>query len=323
MRHNALKEIYKTIDAGTAQEKLENLPNFPKIIELEITNHCNFQCIMCPTGIDTAKRQRGYMSDETYYKLIDEISAHKVALKFVGQGEPLLHQKAIYYMTMARKKGIITHLTTNGSLLSKDMMKRIIEDEALDSIKFSFQGVDSFGYSMLRQKDNFEELINTIEEFYDFRGDKEKPYITIGTSITNETDEEVDAFICKASKISDKVEVGMTQLESSELFHIKNDRYREKLEELQSRQMKSKKRYVCCPHVFDVITVRWNGDIAACCADIDGTMTLGNIKSDTILECWQGEKECSYRKILSEGRYEDIEVCRDCYDVYGWTYGEN
>lgn len=324
MRENELKKIYKTIDNGTAAEKIARLPEFPKIIEFEITNHCNFNCLMCPTGIGTAKRDRGYMSDEMFNKLLDEVAKYKVAIKFVGQGESLLHPKALYYMAEAKKRGIITHLTTNGSLLTEEMMDELINSQALDSIKFSFQGIDAKGYEVLRQKNGFNELMKKIELLYKKRGDKDKPFITIGTSITSESKDSIEKFISNAEKISDRVEVGKTNLERSQLSSVKNPIIRDELEKLRKDQKSSeKKRYVCCPQVFDTIAVRWNGDITACCADIDGTMTLGNIERDSILDCWNGAKENAYRKILAEGRYCDIEACKECYDVYGWTYGEN
>lgn len=321
-RVNSLKEIYKTIDTGTAEGKLKSLPPFPKIVEFEITNHCNFNCIMCPTGIGTAKRTRGYMTDEVFDKVIDEISKYNIALKFVGQGETLLHPNAIIYIRRAKEKGIITHLTTNGSLLTHEMMDEFV-NMGLDSIKFSFQGVDADGYLLLRQKDNFSQLMDVIKQLHDIRGDKEKPYITIGTSVVNEEKQEIEKFINFGNLIADKVEIGITNLETSDLSLIKNTIYRSKLEEIQKRQTGNKKRYICCPQVFDTITVRWNGDISACCGDVDGLMTLGNIQNKSIKECWDSDKENMYRQILAKGRYEDIEACKDCYDVYGWTYGES
>ena len=45
-----LKPFYDVIDTGNPKEKWERLPEFPQIIELEITNHCNFQCVMCKIG---------------------------------------------------------------------------------------------------------------------------------------------------------------------------------------------------------------------------------------------------------------------------------
>lgn len=321
-RVNRLKEIYRTIDNGTGEYKIQNLPMFPKIIEFEVTNHCNFQCLMCKTGVGTSIRERGYMSDEVFEKVIEEINQYPIALKFVGQGEPLLHSKCIEYIKKAKGNGIIVHLTTNGSLLDESMMKELIEAR-LDSIKFSFQGIDAEGYKTLRQKDAFEDLLERIKMLFKLRGDREFPYITIGTSVTNEKKEQVENFFHICSKVCDKVEIGITTLEFIDLEKIKNEGIRNAFKCIQEQQNKAKKRYVCCPQVFDTISVRWNGDITACCADLDGVMTLGNILKNSILDCWNSPVENKYREILARCEYEKLELCKNCYDVYGWTYGEN
>ena len=321
-RVNRLKEIYKTIDNGGVEDKVCNLPQFPKIIEFEVTNHCNFQCLMCKTGVGTSTRSRGYMTDEIYQRVIEEIKEYPVALKFVGQGEPTLHPHLTEYLRIAKENNIITHLTTNGSLLNEAMMQEMIDAE-LSSIKFSFQGVDAEGYKMLRQKDNFEELMQKIELLYRLRGDKEFPYITIGTSVTNESGEKVQAFRERCKNICDKVEVGITTLEFIDLDKIRDERYKSEIKKIQEHQDQIKRRYICCPQIFDTIAVRWNGDITACCADQDGVMTLGNIATKSILECWNSPQENKYREILSKCEYDKLELCKDCYDVYGWTYGDN
>lgn len=321
-RVNRLKEIYKTIDNGTAEEKMKNLPKFPKIIEFEITNHCNFQCLMCKTGVGTSLRERGYMSDEVFDRIIDEIKHYPIALKFVGLGEPLLHPKCIEYIKKAKENNIIVHLTTNASLLDEKKMQGLIDAE-LDSIKFSFQGVDREGYMILRQKDNYEELMKKIEQLHTLRGEREFPYITIGTSVTDEKKEQVEAFRSECSKISDKVEIGITTLEFIDLEKIQSEAVRDNLRKIQENQDQAKQRYVCCPQIFDTIAVRWNGDVTACCADSDGVMTLGNVLKESILDCWNSAKENKYREILARCEYDKLELCRDCYDVYGWTYGDN
>jgi len=321
-RKNRLKEIYETIDNGIATEKINNVPEFPKIIEFEITNHCNFQCLMCKTGVGTSTRERGYMTDDIFDRVISEICEHNVALKFVGQGEPLLHPKAVEYIKKAKKGGVICHLTTNGSLLDEEMMQKLIDCE-LDSIKFSFQGVDAKGYKQLRQKDNYEELLGKIARLYELRGEREFPYITIGTSVTSESKETVDAFKVRCKDICDKVEVGITTLEFIDLAKVKDENTRNELQEIQRKENEIKRRYKCCPQIFDTIAVRWNGDVTACCADLDGVMTLGNISKSSILECWNSPRENKYRELLSKCEYDKLELCRDCYDVYGWTYGDN
>ncbi len=321
-RKNPLKEIYGTIDHGTAKEKMLSLPEFPKIIEFELTNHCNYKCIMCPTGLNTAKRSRGYMKEEIYHKILGEMKNYKTAVKFVGQGEPFMHPNAMSYIEQMKKTGILVHITTNGSFLTEDMMRRLVEIE-VDSIKFSFQGVNADGYQLFRQKNVFEEYLACIRRFSEIRGTSAFPFLTIGTSVIDESKQEIQCFKERCEQYVDKVEVGITSLEYVDFSHIKDEEKRKKFDDLKSKQKKYYKRYQVCPQIFDTIAIRWNGDITACCSDMDGEMTLGNVESQSILECWTGSKENFYRKILADGEYEKIPHCSKCYDIYGWTYGTN
>ena len=40
-REHPLKQFYNIIDHGSGEDKMGLIPEFPRIIELEITNHCN------------------------------------------------------------------------------------------------------------------------------------------------------------------------------------------------------------------------------------------------------------------------------------------
>lgn len=318
-RQHPLKQFYSIIDNGEPREKLKNLPDFPRIIEMEVTNHCNFQCIMCKTGTGTAKRSRGYITEELFDKMLDELDGKKCAIKFVGQGEPTLHTSFIEFVQKAKKKDIVCHLTTNGSLLDESYLEKIIES-GLDSIKFSFQGVTAEGYKTLRRKDDFESLLSKIEMLYQMRGERKTPFITIGTSVTDEGTEEIDAFKQRCEAFCDKLEIGVTTLEYIDLSSVTDPHTKSCLENLKKAQNENIRRYRCCHQVFDVITVHWNGNICACCADNDEVMLLGNLEKNTLKECWESEKENYFRKILVERKYEQLPLCRDCYDVYGWTY---
>jgi len=321
-RVHPLKTFYSIIDNGDINNKLNNLPEFPRVIELEITNQCNFNCLMCKTGNDSSERNRGIMSKQIYDNLIEEIKGKDVALKFVGFGESLINTQFIELAKIAKNSGIICHLTTNGSLLTDEIIDELIEIQ-FDSIKFSFQGVERKGYLLLRQTDDFDLLLSKIEKLFKKRGELEKPYITIGTSITNENKEQVEEFILICKNICDKVEIGVTTLEFMEVDKVKDLRQRKQLTELKKVQTLNKTRYQCCNQVFDAITVRWNGDVSACCADNDGVMVLGNLSNKSIKELWNCSLEQKYRKILSENRYEDLPLCKDCYDYMGYMMKDN
>lgn len=321
-RVHPLKQFYDIIDTGEPQEKLARLPDFPRIIELEITNHCNFQCVMCKTGTGLAKRPRGFMTEQNFELLVSELEGKSCGLKFVGQGESTLHPEFLKFVKRAKQMGLVCHLTTNGSMFKEEFMRELV-DSGLDSVKFSFQGVTAEGYRMLRKKNDFDELLKKIRMLYEIRGEGEAPYITIGTSVTNESKEEIESFREKCTPICDKLEVGITTMEFIDLSIIKDKKIRAFFENMKEQQAKQMRRYKCCHQVFDVITIHWDGTICACCADNDEVMTLGSLSDTTIEDCWKSPKEEHYRKILVQRDYEKLQLCKDCYDIYGWTYQEN
>lgn len=321
-RVHPLKVFYDIIDQGGVEEKVANLPEFPRILEFEITNHCNFQCLMCKTGTHTANRDRGYMAKELFQKILDEVEGKGTAIKFVGQGEPLMHPEAIPFIHMAAHRGIVCHLTTNGTYLTADNMEALIQS-GLASIKFSFQGVDGEGYREMRQKDDFEELREKIKQLYRIRGERELPFITVCTSITDETPDQVQAFRDAFAPYCDKVEVGFTTLEFIEADKIKNEQTRQKLTRIKQKQMMNKVRYPCCNQVFDTLAVHWDGTVTACCADTDELMALGNLRDHTISYYWNCEKEQGFRDTLAKLDFDSLPLCKHCYDFMGYMKGND
>lgn len=314
-----LQKFYQIIDHGDYNSKQAHLPEFPRLLELEITNHCNFQCLMCKTGTHVCKRERGYMSWDTYQKLLDEVAGREFAFKFVGQGEPMLHPDALNMVRAAANIGITCHLTTNGSCLDDSNMEDWVSS-GLASIKFSFQGVDADGYRALRQRDDFDALYQRIERFYQVRGNRLSPFITVCTSITDETPEQVEAFRARFSPICDQVEIGFTTLEFIEADRIQNEETRNRFLEIQRKQMLNKVRYPCCNQVFDILAVHWNGDVTACCADTDDQMILGNLHEHNLAYYWVCEREQEFRRILAQCDYESLPLCQHCYDFMGYMH---
>ena len=82
---------------------------------LEITNVCNLDCRFCPKT-DRAKRR---LSMEEFDVLTDKLQGQIKFLYFHLMGEPFLHPSLPDFIGMARRKGFVPVLTTNGTLLSK------------------------------------------------------------------------------------------------------------------------------------------------------------------------------------------------------------
>ena len=315
-RTNPFKSIYQMCNCGNSKEKLTNLISFPRYIDIELTNSCNFRCLMCPTGNFSQRRKKGFMKDEVYYKIINDIREYKTPIRFIRWGEPTLHPELINYISIAKKEGSLCHINTNGSLLNDDNIAKLI-DSGLDSIKFSFQGVDTKSYSEMRNIDYYNGLIEVIKLFYGIRGDREKPYIHVSTTVTYEDTKMIRQFKEELMKITDLVTVDRTVLE-----HINIEKTRLGKEDVNTIKWLKKRESVVkkhpeCPEVFDKLSINWDGTVSACCSDYDNKMVIGDIRVQSPKEIWNCKKMNQYRKMLANMQHDKMELCKTCYDYHG------
>lgn len=316
LRSNPFKSIYQACNEGNSRDKLLNLPDFPRYIDVELTNTCNFKCLMCPTGNFSQERKKGLMQDEVYFEIMNNIRLRKTPLRFIRWGEPTLHPRFINYISMAKKEGITCHINTNGSLLNREKITELIDTE-LDSIKFSFQGVDAKSYSEMRNIDFYPDLIEVIELFHSIRGDRAKPYIHVSTTVTYEDAKTIQRFIAEVEKITDLVTVGRTVLERINIEKTKlSQKDVDVIKWLKKQESVVKKRPEC-PEVFDKLSINWDGSVSACCSDYDNKMIIGDIKSQSLEEIWNSKKMHHYREMLSKMQYDKLELCKTCYDYHG------
>jgi radical SAM protein with 4Fe4S-binding SPASM domain len=67
-----------------------------------------------------------------------------------------------------------------------------------------------------------------------------------------------------------------------------------------------------CPGLWKTPVIRWDGELMACCADVDGDIAVGNLRDADFDELWFGEKMTEYRLLHIEGRFEEIPKCWSC-----------
>lgn len=95
------------------------------IYQVELTNLCNLKCSYCP--IPTSKRQKGYMSEEVFQKVLNHLT--KIGQKLLilhNFGEPLLHPNLERLVSMAFHCGLLPGFSTNGLLLTEDRFDALV-----------------------------------------------------------------------------------------------------------------------------------------------------------------------------------------------------
>lgn len=290
-RINVFRNIYDSFNYKNCTPR-----EFPYIIDIELTNNCNLSCNMCATNLMT--RKKGFMAEKTFNKIINECKDTDVAIRFIRYGESTLHPNFLKFSKKVKDNKIPLHITTNGLLLNDKIIKHLIDIE-LDSLIFSMQGVNKRGYDRMRGE-HYNELLPNILKFVEMRGNKDKPYIHISSTILGDSKKDVEEFINYWSKIVDSVDVGMTNL----------SRFGEK--------DSMNKEYKPCKESKHKLSIDWDGKITACCADYDNLMVIGDINKQTIHEVWNNNPLLeSYRCILDSMQHRCLTLCKDCYPAYG------
>ena len=82
---------------------------------LEITNVCNLNCVFCPK----TTREKHTLTLEEFDTLTNRLKGEVKFLYFHLMGEPFLHPQLPQFVLMAKQKGFVPVLTTNGTLLNK------------------------------------------------------------------------------------------------------------------------------------------------------------------------------------------------------------
>src|SRR5262245_57638061 len=94
-------------------------------VYFELSNLCNFKCDFCP--LPGSKRAGQHMDLSLFQKGVDEIAEAKIApgIGFHILGEPLLSPILVPALKHAKSRGLRADITTNGSLVLRNVDKLI------------------------------------------------------------------------------------------------------------------------------------------------------------------------------------------------------
>ena len=135
-------------------------------VYIEPTNRCNLECRTCMRNV--WDEPLGQMSNETFLRIIEglKLFSPPPTIFFGGFGEPLAHPEIADMITQAKTLGSSVELITNGTLLTKDLSKRLIE-AGLDMLWVSLDGAEPESYADVRLGAALPEVISNLRDFRD------------------------------------------------------------------------------------------------------------------------------------------------------------
>jgi len=242
------------------------------------------------------------MKLDLYKKIIDEICHYAYDVYLFHRGESLMHPDFFEMVEYARKKGLLTRLHTNATLLSEEKSYKLLKS-GLDFLSFSFDGLDKEKYEKIRVGANFDETLKNILYFLQLQKKygKTKPYTII--QILDIPGVETDT--AEKRKFTERFR--SLPLDEIRVIAAHNWAGNIKLNREETRARRG-----ICTFPWYSLTVLWDGVVVPCPQDFMGELELGNARTDSILAIWNNEKMLDFRAKFVKSKIKDLKPCNNC-----------
>lgn len=123
----------------------------------DVTNKCNLRCLHCYSS-----DYHDELSTTDVYHILDKLASAGVGTIDFGGGEPLLRTDIFDILAYSKRLGLYTSLSTNGTLLDEDCVKRL-QKIPIDHVCISLDGVRPETHDYVRHsKGTYEKTIRGI-----------------------------------------------------------------------------------------------------------------------------------------------------------------
>ncbi len=120
----------------------------PRLVFWEVTKGCNLRCIHCRASA-TELSSPSDLSTRTALGIIDQIAEAANPILVLSGGEPLYRSDIFQLARYATDKGLRVALATNGTLVTKDVARMIV-DSGVKRVSISLDGADGLTHDTFR-----------------------------------------------------------------------------------------------------------------------------------------------------------------------------
>lgn len=275
-----------------------------RIVQVENTNHCNFHCEYCATHApgSRVRAPRGHMTMATYRDILDR---HATAMLIIlqGDGEPLLDPTLFEKIALARKRGMVTQVITNGSMGRTSNLERLVR-EGPDILLFSIDAVSPQRNMAQRSGLDYEQVTTGIRALTGKRGEQKRKMVVGLLSIVHGA---VDEEVAKALRSFNALDIDVLLYKQlNPAFEGRIAGYRATSAGSLPARLRKQLNYPvqhqrivtvrpCAQLRWDLPYYLWTGQRTACCVLNDPSFTADAFQREALLEGYQSSqlpKEC-------------------------------
>ena len=286
----------------------------PEDISIELTNTCNFKCSFCP------------QSDPKHFEVVSRTSLDKSqadvllsrlraggvktdVMHWTLDGEPFVNKAIDEICAVAIGRGWRKFIfSTNGYFCTPQRLRQLPTGDG----KVSYDLCIDF----CSDKEFFEKHRGTPNSWGKVRqniaailDDPNLSHISvkltdISSFAMNDREELKNRIEALRSLFSGSKRITV----ASRIFHNATGFVSGVLE---AKKRKSGK-YNLCPYPWTSMVIASNGDVVACCRDLQHKTVLGNLFKEDLVSIWNGEKYQSFRGALLRKEPGAVKACEGC-----------
>jgi len=284
----------------TSEAILKDGVSAPKMLNIEPTNECNCNCVMCSRPM--SRRPKGFMEFKLYESIINGLVENNTRLKWLtlhNDGEPLLHPDIGAMISLAKKKDAAeyVHFNTN-ALLMDEAMSQVLIESGLDDITISIDAVTDETFQKVKRAGSLKTVVENTKKMMELkqRYGSKTPHVRAKIIDMPITNDEIERF-CKYWKdIVDEVQV---QLIHNAAGSIEADKDNKILRHP-------------CSLLWYSFAINWEGIAYPCCVDLTSENRLGDLNKETVNSVFNGKRIKAMRHSMVAGRYDDLTPCSSC-----------
>jgi MoaA/NifB/PqqE/SkfB family radical SAM enzyme len=175
----------------------------PRVVFIEVTNHCNLLCETCPRTF-TSYEEPKTLSWENFLKITEQFP-HMERAVLHGIGEPLINKDLPRMITHLKERGVTVLFNTNATLLTESWARKLIES-GLDEIRCSIDGANPVTYAKIRGAPLLHKIVSNLAKFTELQRKlgKETPKASIWMTGMRENIRELPDLVRLASRMGVK-----------------------------------------------------------------------------------------------------------------------
>lgn len=341
---NALKKNIVAADTALTAKSLHNYferirSQEPFVFNIETTNVCNMECVMCPRP-KLMKRPIRHMDMPLFEKIISQIKPHpriklnrfwdfarseysvreasrdenafyfytvSKSLTLHGFGEPLLDPHMTERIGLCSKNNIPTYFSCVPANINVEKVIGMMK-AGLGTIKFSLDALDDESQRKIRGNNcNFTQAYKKICEVVKIKAKDPsiKTKVVVAMLELSQSKNSKDLFKRFMNLWRDLPVFAYIKSQDNRWFH----------EEDSSVECKSHYESQYCEFPWLSLTVMADGTVVPCSQDYNCEMVMGDANRQTLKEIWNSKSYGNFRKWHINGKFPKNYKCSSRCDI--------